>query len=325
MRCDRPARGAMLAVLVHAATAAAHAFEPAILDIRERAAGVYDVIWKSPASGPLSPRFPSTCGVQPWTEAGEGPVRLQVDCRPGDLHGQPITIDGLAGTRVDAVIRIAWLDAPPITGVARASDDTFVVPGVAAGVPRMEVLRRYGQLGIAHILGGYDHLLFVLGMLLLVDRFGALVRTVTAFTVAHSVTLACAVFGILQVPSAPVEAGIALSIVLLATELARPRDAPITITRRTPWLVAFGFGLLHGLGFAGALREVGLPPDQVPLALAAFNGGVEIGQLAFVAVMALPVAVWRGFDRTPVRLAPAYAIGTIAMAWTIERVAALLG
>jgi hypothetical protein len=276
--------------------------------------------------GPLTPRFPDGCRVETRAGAGggEGPVGLQVDCRPGELHGQPIVIDGLARTRLDTVIRIAWQTGPPITGVARASDDTFVVPGVARGVPVAEVVRRYGRLGIEHILTGYDHLSFVLAMLLLVERFGALIRTVTAFTLAHSVTLAGAAFGIVRVPSGPVEASIALSIVLLATELARPPGAPPTVTRRTPWLVAFGFGLLHGLGFAGALSEVGLPTDQVPLALAAFNVGVEIGQLAFVAAMAVPVVLWRRYQRRGWRLVPAYAIGTVAMAWTIERVLALL-
>jgi hydrogenase/urease accessory protein HupE len=328
--------GAVVAVLATAVCVWAHAFEPAILDVRERDAGVYDVVWKSPAAragtdpavgGPLAPRFPSTCRAeaQGGSVEGTGVAMLRVDCRPGDLHGQPITIDGLNRTRLDAIIRIAWRTGAPVTGIARASDDTFVVPGVASGVPTGEIVRRYAALGIEHILTGYDHLLFVLAMLLLVERIGAVVRTLTAFTLAHSVTLACAVLGIVRVAPAPVEAAIALSIVLLATELARPPDALPTLTRRYPWMVAFGFGLLHGLGFAGALSAVGLPADQVPLALAAFNVGVEVGQLLFVAVAAAPVALWRRTDHRLWRLVPAYAIGTVAMVWTIERVALMAG
>ena len=324
----------LYALLAWVTLAGGHTFEPAVLDVRERSPGVYDVIWKSPGSGAatagldqLQPRFPTGCRAQADAPtAGDEATVLRLDCRPQDLHGQPIAIDGLARTRLDTFIRIQWLTGAPTVGVARANDDTFVVPGVAVGVPVIEVLSRYGRLGIAHMLSGTDHLLFVLGMLLLVAPAGALVRTVTAFTVAHSVTLAGAVFGVLRVPAAPVEVTIALSIVLLATELARPREAPPTLTRRSPWLVAFGFGLLHGLGFAGALAAVGLPADQVPVALFAFNVGVEIGQLSFVAVMLLPVLLWRRrAQRLVWRLLPAYAIGTVAMAWTIERAVAMFG
>lgn len=316
---------------------AAHSFDPAILDIRERAPGQYDVRWKSPGLrggsesplGPLVPRFSDGCRLtlpsETEADASDGPLGMQLDCRPQDLHGQTIFIDGLASTRMDTIIRITWLAGGTVTGVANASGDSFVVPGMAGGVPFTEVLWRYGRLGVEHILGGYDHLLFVLGMLLLVERSGALIRTITAFTLAHSVTLACAVFGLVHVPPAPVEVAIALSIVLLATELARPIGAPATVTRRTPWLVAFGFGLLHGLGFAGALAQVGLPADQLPLALASFNGGVELGQLSFVLAMWWPVRWWRRHATGVVwRLAPAYAIGTVAMAWTLERVAAMV-
>src|SRR5262249_43100003 len=147
------------------------------------------------------------------------------------------------------------------------------------------VLSGYVRLGITHILLGADHLLFVLGLLLLVPSLGMLVRTITAFTLAHSVTLGLAVLGLIAVPAAPVEALIAASIVLVALELVRDPGAAPTLGRRAPWAIALGFGLLHGLGFAGALADVGLPADRIPLALLGFNAGVEVGQLAFVAAM----------------------------------------
>jgi hypothetical protein len=183
------------------------------------------------------------------------------------------------------------------------------------------VLRRYGELGVEHILGGTDHLAFVFGLLLLVRGWGRLLGTISAFTLAHTLTLGLAVLGIVRVPPAPVEAMIAVSIVLVAVEALRPADAPPTLAHRKPWLVAFLFGLLHGLGFAGALAELGLPADQLPAALLAFNAGVEVGQLAFVATMLVPVVWLRRLPRA-VQAIPAYAIGALAVAWTFERVAA---
>ena len=194
-----------------------------------------------------------------------------------------------------------------------------------------EVAATYLWLGIEHILFGFDHLLFVLALLILVRQWRRVVVTMTAFTVAHSITLAAATLGFVHVPGPPVEATIALSIVLVAAEIVNARRGRPSLTARWPWLVAFAFGLLHGLGFAGALSEVGLPHHAIPLALLFFNLGVEFGQLAFVAlVMALAwwlpgalarvTVVGRDWTRARLDVAAAYAIGALAAYWLIERV-----
>jgi hypothetical protein len=240
-------------------------------------------------------------------------------------------VTGLAGSRVDVIVRVTWNDGRVESGVMWSDSDTWTVPAsptgtgfglLGLGAPARTVAARYLALGIDHILRGADHVLLVLGLFLLVGATRSLVATISAFTVAHSLTLAAAVLGLVQVPSAPVEAVIALSIVLLARELLRPPDEAPTLTRRRPWVVAFAFGLLHGLGFAGALAATGVPADQVPLALLAFNGGVEVGQLlivatclALAAVLRGPAGGWPGLQRFP-----AYAMGAVAVMWTIERV-----
>jgi hydrogenase/urease accessory protein HupE len=322
-------RGAWLLVLVAPACALAHSFEPALLDLRERRPGLFDVAWKTPGplAGGLSPELPAHCRRRDLSSEGEGITFFQADCGTTGLRGERVAVRGLAGTRVDAIVRIEWTDGTVTSGVLGGTAEELVVPtmtgtgGVGTGAPARVVLWSYGRLGVAHILFGFDHLLFVLALLLLVPGVRALVRTITAFTVAHSLTLALAVLGVVHVPAAPVEALIAASIVLLAAELTRPADAPPTLARRWPWAVAFLFGLLHGLGFAGALAEVGLPADQIPLALLAFNLGVETGQLVFVAAMLGPVIGVRRLTtaRAWVRLVPAYAIGVLATAWTLER------
>jgi hydrogenase/urease accessory protein HupE len=186
----------------------------------------------------------------------------------------------------------------------------------------MMVIWAYLGLGVEHILFGVDHLLFVLCLLLLVREIRKLLATVTAFTLAHSITLAAATLGFVRVPAAPVEATIALSIVFLARELSRGEHLRSAVTRSYPWLVAFSFGLLHGLGFAGALAEVGLPQREIPLALFAFNVGVELGQLAFIATVLFLV---RGFRLLPLRMpswssvAAGYAIGSVAAFWVFAR------
>jgi hydrogenase/urease accessory protein HupE len=200
---------------------------------------------------------------------------------------------------------------------------------------RIEVARTYLKLGIEHILGGIDHLLFVLALLLLVRGWRRVLATVTAFTVAHSLTLAAATLGFVQVPQKPVEAVIALSIVFVAAEILRLRGRPdgaASVSARWPWIVAFTFGLLHGFGFAGALGEVGLPPNAIPVALLFFNVGVEVGQLLFIGAVFAVVACARwimrrldvAFPPRPaelLRALPAYAIGSVAMFWVIQRIA----
>lgn len=323
-------RGAWLLVLVAPAGVLAHSFEPALLDLRERRPGLFDVAWKTPGplAGGLSPELPAHCRRRDRPSEGEGLTFFQADCGTTGLRGERVAVRGLAGTRIDAIVRITWTDGTVTSGVLGSGAEEIVVPmenaagGVGTGAPAQAVLQGYGRLGVAHILFGFDHLLFVLALLLLVPDVRTLVKTITAFTVAHSLTLALAVLGVVHVPAAPVEALIAVSIVLLAAELTRPADAPPTFARRWPWAVAFLFGLLHGLGFAGALGQIGLPADHIPLALLAFNLGVEAGQLVFVAAMLGPVVGVRRLAaaRAWVWLVPAYAIGVLATAWALERV-----
>ena len=187
---------------------------------------------------------------------------------------------------------------------------------------------RYLGLGIEHILLGVDHLLFVLGLLLLVRGSWTLIKTITAFTLAHSITLALATLGVVEVPSPPVDAAIALSIVFLGAEILRARQGRPGLAARAPWVVAFAFGLLHGLGFAGALSQLGLPPGEVPQALLFFNVGVEIGQLMFVPTFLALVWALRALQVSWPRWSeplPAYAIGTVAAFWFIERASAVVG
>jgi hypothetical protein len=320
---------ALALVLVRAASAWGHAFLPAVLDLRERDAGVFDVTWKPPADAPdgLAPRLPAQCrplGARPSFTA-EAPTHWRVDCRPAGLRGALLAADGLEGGHVDVVARVTWTDGTATGGlIARGTTGLTVParPGPGAGAPAASVAARYARLGVEHILGGtphllFVHLLFVLALLLLVGRWQGVVRAVTAFTAAHSLTLGLAVLGFVSLPPAPVEVLIAASIVVLALELVRGPDAPPTLASRRPWAVAFLFGLLHGLGFAGALNDFGLPPDQIPLALLSFNGGVELGQLAFILVVVGPVALLA--RRPRLRLVPAYAIGGLATAWLLER------
>ena len=326
----RLAVGLLLGVV--SAAAHAHSFDPSLLDLRERDAGVYDVVWKTAVphgdadpGRQLSPVFGATCrrvgAISAPSAEAEGLVVFRIDCGKQGLRGQTIGVAGLASQPTDVILRIQWADGTLTTGVLRSGAEEFVVPGTGAGAPTWDVVRRYGALGVEHILTGTDHLAFVLGLLLLVRGWWRLVETISAFTLAHTLTLALAVLGVVRVPPAPVEAMIAVSIVLVAVEVLRPPDAPPTLTHRKPWLVAFLFGLMHGLGFAGALADLGLPPDHVPTALLAFNGGVEVGQLCFVAVMLGPVMLLR---RTPraLQMVPAYAIGAVAVAWTLERISA---
>ena len=211
------------------------------------------------------------------------------------------------------------IDGSVHSTVLRPNNTEFTVPVSASS---LAVINTYTFLGIEHILGGIDHLLFVLGLMLIVQGIPALVKTITAFTVAHSITLAMATLGYVHLPSAPVEAVIALSILFLAVELARKSHGVIGLTARFPWIVAFSFGLLHGFGFAGALTETGLPQHAIPLALLFFNIGVEIGQLLFVAAILISIRVIKSqVIARPARSEslPAYLIGSLASFWLIER------
>ncbi len=312
----------------------AHSFAPAVLLLREGEEGVYDAVWKVPPPLPgasagfaaLRPIFPPGCVLGPRARdesGGPGPEYWRLRCRGGGLRGQVVGIGGLEGLGLEAVVQVFWADGDSFDAVLREGASEVELPqrGGGRAQPLTAVLAGYGRLGVEHILSGVDHLLFLFGLLRLVRRTAPLVKTITAFTLAHSITLALAALGLVQVDPAPVETLIALSILLLAVELARPAEAPPTLARARPWVVAFSFGLLHGLGFAGALRAIGLPPGRVPAALLAFNVGVEAGQLAFVAA-ALPVVVLARHcsERFPpwLRQAPTYALGVLAAAWVIE-------
>ena len=319
--------------------ALAHDVRPGYLSLTERDAGRFDVLFKVPASGEtqlaLEARLPPACreaSARDWQAiAGATVERWTIDCGASGLESGEIAIGGLELTLTDVLLRVEWSDGARFSTVLRP-EAPAIRPSRGAGVGNATVpAAGFLRLGVEHILGGIDHLLFVLCLVLLVDGARRLLVTITAFTLAHSVTLALATIGLVRVPSRPVEAAIALSIVLLAVELVRRWRGEPSLTARRPWLVAFAFGLLHGLGFAGALSQVGLPPGDIPLALFLFNVGVELGQVAFVAaVLAVLAAARLALRRVELSaprwapLVPAYAIGCVAMAWLLQRVAAMI-
>jgi hypothetical protein len=327
---------ALLAALVCTAPLFAHRLSPAFFGLTEVAPGRFDVQWKVSISGGLAavlePRVPDGCsltaGVRTYVVDD---IRLQhgaVSC-PEGLAGKTFTVDGLAQTQTDVLLRVDYLDGTASNQRLTPEAPTVTIPTRPSA---LEVVRTYLVLGVEHILLGIDHLLFVLALLLIVDGVGRLVATVTAFTVAHSITLGAATLGLVHVPSAPVEAVIALSILFLASELARRDAAPpasgetASLTRRFPWVVAFAFGLLHGFGFAGALSEVGVPQHAVPLALLFFNVGVELGQLLFIAaVFGFAWLVRLSAVRVPAiwPRAVAYGVGSVAAFWVVERTIAV--
>jgi hydrogenase/urease accessory protein HupE len=311
----------LLLLLVPAGWSAAEAHElhPGFLEIREEAPEDYALRFKVPARGDLRlalyVRLPETCVERkPATTeySGGGYIdRLAVTCA-GGLQRREVFIDGLAATFTDVVVRVE-LASGAVQAARLTPDDPYFT--VIDTPTWRDTARTYFLLGVEHILLGIDHLLFVLALLLLVRKPWMLVKTVTAFTVAHSITLALAVLGWAAAPQPPVEAVIALSIAFAAAEVVRERRAGPGLAARLPWIMAFGFGLLHGFGFGGALKEIGLPQTDVPLAFLSFNLGIEAGQLLFVAaVVALAAALKRLFDLRLVRLREgvAYGIGGIA-------------
>ena len=314
--------------------AMADEFRPAYLQLRQIDAIRYEVLWKAPALDEattlkVAPMFPERtreltpvhssyaagAAVQRW--------RIEVD---GGLADKAIEFSNLSAARIDVLVRLERADGSVQLGRVLPFDARFIV---TASPGTFEVVQTYTVLGIEHILTGFDHLLFVLALVILVKGMRRLIVTVTAFTVAHSLTLVAATLGWVHLPGPPVEATIALSIVFVACEIIRARQGEVGLTQRYPWIVAFTFGLLHGLGFASALAEVGLPQLSIPVALLFFNVGVEVGQLIFIAAVFAVIAIgrWMG-DRISVPRftwlwqIPPYAIGAIASYWVIERVAA---
>lgn len=311
-----------------------HAFAPALLELEELGTQggehVVSVRWKQPAARPrgtaLLPILPPSCTAQPSQSTIEGTglvSRWQLACRK-PLLGQTIEVEGIGGTGAGVLLRIKLEDGRKLAQVLTAEDPGFTVPERQT---RLGVTLDYTRIGFDHILSGTDHLLFVLALLLIVGPVRKLLWTVTAFTLGHSVTLALAVLGFVKFPPAPIEAAIALSIYFLAIELLEHNRGQRSLVDRMPWVVTGGFGLLHGLGFAGALEQVGLPEGEIPLALFAFNVGIELGQLAFIGAVLL---VWILIRVVPVgwptwaRSAPAYCIGPLAAYWFFERVAGVL-
>jgi hydrogenase/urease accessory protein HupE len=317
--------------LAPALPAAAHPLAPSLLEIAESDRGRLDVRWRTPtqrAPGTdLAPLLPRSCRI-----ATTRPVRIDgaafeagwtLDCGDTPLVGMRFGARGIGASGADVLLRIALADGRSLHGILTADEPGFVVP---ARQGRASVAASFVRLGVEHILGGWDHLVFVLGLVLLVGGGRGLVATITAFTAGHSVTLSLAVLGIVPLAQPAAEAAIALSILVLAVELGRNRGEPVSLLRRRPWAMAAAFGLLHGLGFAGALAETGLPAGEVPLALASFNVGIELGQLAFVGAVLCAAAVTRGLGRQRERVAlvPAYAIGALAAFWLFERTPDLL-
>ncbi len=317
-------------VLLAASAASAHETRPAYLEIKETSPGQFLVLWRTPLMAgmrlPVVLKLPDNVrdlrepSVQ---ELADSLVeRRWVDAGTDGLAGKRIEFSGLQMTITDVLVRVERLDGSTQVTRVTSSSPTFVVEATPSP---LEVVRTYLVLGIEHILTGVDHLLFVSGLLLLVDGTRRLLLTVSAFTLSHTVTLTLATLGFVHVPPAPVEAVIALSILFVAYEALRKNENPSGLAQRKPWLVAFSFGLLHGLGFAGGLSAAGLPAAHIPLALGFFSAGVEVGHFSFVGAALLIIMALRSrMSRLPSwswQIAP-YTIGGFACYWLIGRLAA---
>ena len=319
----------LLAVVGFGQAAKAHESRPGYLEINETTAGRYDVMWRTPLNAgmplPIILRFSEGVSnvIEPSVrDLGDSVMERRLIKVNGSLAGKRIDFVGLQATITDVLVRVRLLDGSESTSLVHPSKAWIEVTGSRGLV---SVAGSYTLLGIEHITFGIDHLLFVLALLIITNGTVRLLKTVTAFTIAHSITLALATLGFVHVPSKPVEATIALSIVFVAFEIIRRREGQNGVTSRAPWIVAFTFGLLHGFGFAGALSEVGLPQNHIPAALFFFNVGVELGQIAFITVVLSLIALVRRIPLRPPRwteLIPPYAIGSIAMFWVVQRVAA---
>jgi hydrogenase/urease accessory protein HupE len=316
-----------LVLLFWYAAGEAHEVRPSFLELRETRPDEFEALWKTPMLGEarlaLTPVFSGeVSAVSPvMTRKVPGAAIQTWTMRAPRLRGQILKIDGLEGTMTDALVRVEFADGTSWTQRLTPHRAAATIPVEASYVAVAGV---YLRLGVEHILAGVDHLLFVLALLIIAPERRRLLITVTAFTVAHSITLALATLGLVQVPQRPVEAVIALSIVLVALEIIRGRRGQEGFAARAPWAVAFAFGLLHGFGFAGALAEIGLPPGHIPLALLFFNLGVELGQLLFItAVLSLTRLMRRVWGRAPrwTELVPPYVIGAVAMFWVFQRIA----
>jgi len=324
-----------LAVIVGAAgCASAHEVRPAYLELTERADGTIDILWKQPSRGQLA------VALRPYISGGAIARRPdQVEASenfeiarwrsvklPGrGIDGATVGVAGLDRTITDALLLIRLRDGDQISQVL-----TPGTPCVVVNAHKGAAVPAYLALGVQHILTGIDHLLFVFGLMLLSANLRQLLKTISAFTVAHSITLALTALRIVSINPQIIEAMVAFSILFLAVELMRKYRGETGVTIRYPWLIAFGFGLLHGAAFAGALKEIGLPEGNIPLSLFLFNVGVEIGQLIFVAAAGVLLLALRRLPMpasTPARatVAVSYAIGSFSTFWFLERLETALG
>ena len=320
-------------LLVSSSLAWAHESRPAYLEVKETAPGQFSLLWRTPMlSGmrlPIGLQLPDDVRnlKEPTTEelADSILTRYSIDAGSNGLAGKRIEFPGLQGTITDVLVRVEMLDGRSWTTIVHASQPWVEI---TAAQTRLQVMGSFVVQGIRHILFGADHMLFVLGLLLIVKDRWMLLKTITAFTVAHSITLAIATFGYAEAPVLPLNAAVALSILFLGPEIVRSWRGETSFTIRHPWVVAFAFGLLHGFGFASALTSAGLPKAELPIALLSFNVGVEIGQLSFVALILL---LERSFRILRVRwprwaeALPGYAVGSLGAFWTIQRLAIMFG
>jgi hydrogenase/urease accessory protein HupE len=329
------ARVAWLAacLLLAVSVASAHESRPAYLEVKETSAGQFSLLWRTPVLAgmrlPIVLKLPDDVknlrepSVQELADSFL--ERRWIDAGPNGLAGQRIEFPGLQGTITDVLVRVEMLDGRSWTTIVHPSQPWVEI---TAAQTRLEVMGTFIVQGIRHILFGADHMLFVLGLLLIVKDRWMLLKTITAFTVAHSITLAIATLGYAEAPVLPLNAAIALSILFLGPEIVRSWRGETSFTIRHPWVVAFAFGLLHGFGFASALTSAGLPKAELPVALLSFNVGVEIGQLSFVALI---LSLERAFRILEVRwprwaeALPGYTVGSLGAFWTVQRLAIMFG
>lgn len=312
---------AILLLALFAQPASAHEIRPAYLEITETAPQTFDIVWKTPAvqGGALavSPELAPTCRdlAERRQELADGALvtRWRVHCPEG--LGEAVRLAGLERTLTSAFVRVSWRDGRTAEGLVDGDDPSFAFA-------RPPAVFAYLALGVEHILAGLDHLGFVAGLLLIVAGFRRLLLTLTAFTLAHSLTLSAAALGVVGLPQRPVETVIAFSIAVVAREAYLAAEGRTSLAARAPWMVAFGFGLLHGFGFASALADIGLPQDAKLGALLLFNGGVEIGQIAVVLILAPALHLLRTHApaaSAPVARCASIALGAVAAYWVLER------
>lgn len=338
-RCPAAVLALVGVVALGASVASAHPLAPSLLRLDVNDDGSIEILWRTPASRPigaeLTPQLPTRC--RPLTEprvalSSDGRAveqRWRAECGDVGIVGAAVSVGGLFTTSTNVVVEVNRNDGTSARGLLHRGHDVFVVPRVqGSGAIFVDYLR----LGVEHLLSGPDHVLFVLGLLLLIRSGRRLVQAITSFTVGHSVSLALAALDVVRLPQDPIEVAIALSLIVLALDIVRAhKELSPGPMMRWPWAVCAAFGLIHGLGFAGALTHTGLPEHAIPLSLMAFNVGVELGQLLIVVVGLL---CWRGirrwrFLRSPrferFEQVPAYTIGSLAAFWVIERTLGGLG